>query len=115
MKKHSKKISFSIGWIIVMALLIQSFHAFHHLEEVFHKTTCHHFSTSKHQITHSHEFEKCFTCEFVFSSVVFDLIKNTAVKIEIGLFKNKQIFFTAIISIFNGSLYSLRGPPFFSS
>jgi len=114
MKRKNSIGSFLFGLTIFLALLIQSIHSFHHIEEAFSKQHCHHdYSESKQQITHSHEFDNCFTCEFAFS---------TSIKSEVFSFDFKKIqvsetytFFHSreITQFFCGSLFALRAPPTF--
>lgn len=113
MKRKYSIGSFLFGLTIFLALLIQSIHSFHHIEEVFSKEHCYHeYSQSKHQITHSHEFDNCFTCEFAFSTS--DIIKTSFLSFENNVFYNKSLFYSTseIILFFKGSSHSLRGPPF---
>jgi len=116
MKRKYSIGSFLFGLTIFLALLIQSIHSFHHIEEVFSKEHCHHeYSQSKHQITHSHEFDKCFSCEFAFSSSL-KLISKESYYLVIEVFK-KEIFnfYNKTPKHFSGSLFSLRGPPMYNT
>jgi hypothetical protein len=114
-RKHSIG-SFLFGLTIFLALLIQSVHSFHHIEEAFSKEHCHHdYSKSKHQITHSHEFDNCFTCEFAFSSSL--KITSNENYFKLIEFSKKEIFnfYNKTPNHFSGSLFSLRGPPMFNT
>ncbi len=116
MKRKYSIGSFLFGLTIFLALLIQSLHSFHHIEEVFSREHCHHdYSQSKHQITHSHEFDNCFSCEFAFSSSL-KITSNENYFILIELSK-KEIFnfYKKTPNHFSGSLFCLRGPPMFNT
>jgi hypothetical protein len=112
MGKNYRLRSFGLGLIVLAALLIQSAHSFHHLREDFSKEKCHHhYSENQTQLTHSHELEHCFACEFVFfkgtEHVSFSLnwlsISNDTQK--------PVLFLKEVPSFFKGSFFSLRGPP----
>ena len=84
MNKKARIFGFSIGLIVLVALLLQSFHAGHHLEELFAEKQCHHkYDKYKTEISHAHhDFDDCFVCEFTFSSVFstsFDSAPNKAI------------------------------------
>lgn len=112
MKKIRYISSFLFGLIVFFALLLQSVHSFCHLVEASSREKCHHnYSEKKAQITHSHDFENCFTCEFTFSTSIksedFCLSFNTN-----HFFSNSSFFrFKNVTSFFCGSLFSLRAPP----
>lgn len=104
--------SFSLGLIVLAALLIQSAHSLHHLVEDFSKEKCHHhYSENQTQITHSHEVDHCFVCEFVFfncaeqSASLWDCISIENPAKKTVLFQTETPYF------FKGSLLALRGPP----
>jgi hypothetical protein len=84
----------------------------HHSEQLAEKHCKHHYSKNKTEVTHGHHIaEKCFTCDFNFSSFttteffVFELNKNSLV-VYSPLF-----YFLKHSSFFAGSLFSLRAPP----
>ena len=112
MKRKYSIGSFLFGLIVFLAILLQSVHSFHHLDEAFATKECHHnYSESTSQITHSHHFDHCFACEFTFSSAVDTFHKATNSKIN---FVNSKVFFFVAsndISFFKGSSFLLRGPP----
>ncbi len=112
MKRNYSVLSFLCGCIVLTALLIQSIHSFHHLEEEFSKEKCHHdYSQSETQLTHSHDFEHCFVCEFA----SLNCIPTTLFSFEfaaLDTISKSEVWFSKEVSLsFNGSLYSLRGPP----
>ena len=102
-----------MGLMILFAIVFQSFHSFEHLIKEFSSKKCHHnYNHHKREITHGHDsLEKCFVCEFAFSSYHKPEKKgNTYVTIDI--FTKKS--FTYSIDVpkkFKGALFSLRGPP----
>ena len=114
MKKNNSIGSFVFGLMVFLAILIQSFHSFHHLEEAFAREHCHHdYSKNHSQITHNHSFDHCFTCEFAFSN---------SLKSETSSFNFKKPHFHSsytfsqsreITQFFCGSLFALRAPPTF--
>jgi hypothetical protein len=103
------------GLLVLFALLLQSVHSIHHLEEVFVEKKCHHdFSKNSSEITHSHNnLEHCFVCEFTFSNAVTASFfsfehKNPVVSNSYSFFHSKEI-----TQFFKGSLFALRAPPAF--
>jgi len=112
MKRNYSVLSFLCGCIVLTAMLIQSVHSFHHLEEEFSKAKCHHdYSQSETQLTHSHDFEHCFVCEFAH----LNCIQTTPFFFEFAtqdvFTKNEGWFSKEVYLTFNGALYSPRGPP----
>jgi hypothetical protein len=111
--KHALR-SFLFGLIVFFAILLQSAHSFHHLEEAFSTEECHHnYSENDSQITHSHEFENCFVCEFTFSNSVKKefttfYFKNVEISSLYSFAKSREI-----TSFFCGALFALRAPPSF--
>ncbi len=104
--------SFILGLVVFLAILIQSVHSIHHLEEAFQRKQCYHdYSGQKQQFTHTHDFESCFSCEFTFSSSVKLFSKsyyylNTEIsKEQVFSFYNENPY------CFSGSKTTLRGPP----
>lgn len=115
MKKRNVILSFSFGLLVVFALLLQSMHSIHHLEEAFVEEKCHHdYSKSNAEITHSHHhFDNCFVCEFTFSTAV----TTTFFSFE---YKNQEVatsysfsYSREITHYFKGSFFALRAPPTF--
>jgi hypothetical protein len=113
MNKKARIFGFSIGLIVLVALLLQSFHAGHHLEELFAEKQCHHkYDKYKTEISHAHhDFDDCFVCEFTFSGVFstsfFSFKLEKVEPKSIALFSD----YVGNIQFFSGSLFSLRGPP----
>ena len=99
--------------MLIGALLLQSIHAFHHLEQFVTAQHCNHkYAQNKTEINHAHNgLEHCFVCEFAFSSslqtenIIFSFQQN-------ALFhKASFLNLPKNISFFSGSSLSLRGPP----
>lgn len=113
MKKKFSIISLSFSLLIMGAIILQSLHAFHHLEQFVTAQHCNHqYAPNKAEISHAHKgFEHCFICEFAFSSSVqienvdFNLYNNSF------LYKSAYLSTSKCISFFSGSSFSLRGPP----
>lgn len=115
MKRKLQLLNFGMGLIVLFAILFQSVHSFEHLAKQLSEKQCHHkYHSHKTEINHSHHnFDKCFVCEFAFSSYI------SLSKKEIN-FSNKEIvtkysfeYSREIFSCFKGSLFSLRAPPVF--
>ncbi len=95
------------------AILLQSIHSFHHLEQFISEKHCHHkYAVNKTEISHSHhDFEHCFVCEFALSNYTsthffsFEF-KNVAVHTSYTFAYSKQI-----TQAFRGALFALRAPP----
>lgn len=113
MNRKSFITSFSFGLIVLVALLLQAFHAGHHLEDFFSEKHCHHkYDKFKTEISHAHhDFDDCFVCEFTFSSVI--PTSFFSFKLENVEPKSITLFSDYVVNIhfFSGSHYSLRGPP----
>jgi len=115
MKKRYTVISLFFGLLVVFALLLQSMHSIHHLEEALVEKKCHHKYAKKNtEITHNHHnLDHCFVCEFTFGTAVkttffsFDF-KKLVVPNSYTLFHSK-----GITQFFKGSLFALRAPPTF--
>lgn len=104
-----------MGLMILFAILFQSFHSFEHLAKQFSEKKCHHvYHEHKTELTHGHDgLEKCFVCEFAFSSYTTTPIKyfefrKTEVSTSYTFFYSKEI-----TQKFRGSLFALRAPPCF--
>jgi hypothetical protein len=104
-----------MGLMILFAIFFQSIHSFEHLVKQFSEKQCHHiYHNHKTEVTHGHDgLEKCFVCEFAFSSYTPTPLKSFE-------FRQKEVstaytFFYSkeITQKFRGSLFSLRGPPIF--
>ncbi|WP_366186290.1 hypothetical protein [Flavobacterium ovatum] len=115
MKKKQIVIAFSLGLTVLLSILLQSFHAqVHHYEEVA-QHYCHHENQGhKAQITHHHyKAESCTVCHFSFGSYITIAFPNYQFYFNYKLIPYFSVTAEKIIS-FSGSLYSLRGPPFYS-
>jgi len=114
MKKKYIIINVFLSMAVLFSILFQSVHAYgHHSEQIAAKHS-HQHSKNKTDINNDHSVsEKCFTCDFSFSSFtttdfyVFPFYKNNVVKTSISFFTPQSS------SFFKGSLFSLRGPPMF--
>ncbi len=104
-----------MGLMILFAIFFQSIHSFEHLTKQFSEKKCHHTHHShKTEVGHGHDgLEKCFVCEFAFSSYTPTPFKSFE-------FRQKEVptaytFFYSkeITQKFRGSLFLLRGPPNF--
>ncbi len=114
MKQRFPQISLSFAVMILVAIVLQSFHSYEHLSKFFAEKECHHKYDNKAEIGHAHhELDHCFACEFTFS---------TSIKSEIFAFKffNNSLptgytlsYSKEITNHFKGSLFALRAPPIF--
>lgn len=99
--------------MILAAILLQSFHSFHHLEQFVAEKHCNHkYAQNKTEIGHSHtDFDHCFVCEFTFSSSA--ALAALVMPKEYNLFYNKLSFLPTSenIPFYSGCSFSLRGPP----
>ncbi len=113
MNKKITIVSLSFSIMIMAAILLQSFHSFHHLETFISEQHCHHkYAQNKSEIGHSHhDFDHCFACEFTFSSSLE--LETVIFPLEFNLFYFKPSFLKTSESIlfYSGSSFSLRGPP----
>jgi hypothetical protein len=105
--------SFGLALIVLIAILIQSLHTFHHALEAFSKRKCHHrVSNFKTQLTHDHRIDHCFTCEFVLFTSHF-ATPFTIVFYHPKTYLTKTYLINSQIhTFFKGSLFALRAPPF---
>ncbi|WP_284653793.1 hypothetical protein [Flavobacterium terrisoli] len=104
-----------MGLMILFAIFFQSIHSFEHLVKQFSEKKCHHVSHGhKTEITHGHDgMEKCFVCEFAFSSytptpIISFGFQKTETPTSYSVFYSKEI-----TQKFRGSLFALRAPPTF--
>lgn len=99
--------------MVMGAILLQSFHTFHHLEEFVAEKHCHHkYNLNKTEISHAHDgFNHCFVCEFAIS---------TCTPVQFFTFDFRKIevptsytfcYSKEITQSFRGALFSLRAPP----
>lgn len=112
MKQKLPILNVALMLTVLFAILFQSLHSYEHLVEHHPKSEIDHRAENSekgfHQNTHDHE--KCFACEFVFSSFVgasfttysFDLAFEAVCY---------NFSYNETPSFFSGSLLSLRGPP----
>lgn len=115
MKKKIIITNVLLSMTVLFSILFQSIHAYEHHSEQFASKKCQHDdSKSKTELTQGHPiFEKCFTCDFSFSSFttndlyVFQCHKDSAVKAFSPFFSHQ------LSAFFVGSLFSLRAPPIF--
>lgn len=113
MNKKSVIVSLSFAITVLLALLLQSVHSYHHLEKFISEKHCkHHYAVNKTQVSHAHsELEHCFACEFTFSNSV----KNDFITFEIIQFQKSSLLlissYKVITPSFCGSLFALRAPP----
>lgn len=101
------------GLTILVAILLQSFHSYHHIQQSLSEKHCdHHYAKNKTEIGHSHhDADHCFVCEFTlntFSNLKFE----DYLLVTPSFFKKATSFYTfKSFSFFSGYVYSLRGPP----
>ena len=115
MKKKNVIVSLSFAIMLVLAMVLQSVHSFHHLEKFVTEKHCDHkYNANNAEISHAHsDLDACFVCEFALSTTVvkeflsFSFYKKQ-LPYQFNFFKPIEI-----IQTFGGSLFSLRGPPFF--
>lgn len=113
MKKKIIIINVLLSMAVLFSILFQSVHSYvHHSEQITVKISHQHHSKNKAEINNNHSVsEKCFTCDFSFSSFtttdfyVLSFHKNNAVTTFYSFLSPKHS------SFFIGSLFSLRGPP----
>ena len=115
MKKKYAVGSLFFGLLVLFAILLQSIHSIHHLEEALVEKKCFHDSEKNNaEITHSHNtLDNCFVCEFTFETA----IKTTFFSLEFKklVVSNPYTYFHSkeITQFFKGSLFALRAPPSF--
>ncbi len=104
-----------MGWIILFAIFFQSFHSCGHLVKQFSEKKCHHvYHNHKTEVTHGHNgLEKCFVCEFAFSS--YTTTPNNSFEFKKMEVSTSYTFFYSkeITKKYRGSLFALRAPPRF--
>lgn len=115
MKKKYALLSLFFGWAVLLAIVLQSAHAFNHIEQELTSKKCHHkYAKNQTEFTHTHHHnEHCFVCEFAFSSSLkSEFLAVHFKKIEIPV--SYSFFYSkAITQSFRGSLFALRAPPSF--
>ena len=115
MKKRNVVLSLFLGWIVVAALLLQSMHAIHHIDESFKEKKCQHIQAKNTaEITHSHaNLDHCFVCEFTFSTAVKSSFFSFEFKKPVVATFYSFFYSREITNYFKGSLFALRAPPSF--
>lgn len=115
MKRKLQLLNFVMGLTVLFAILFQSVHSFEHLAKQLSEKQCHHkYHSHKTEINHSHHnFDKCFVCEFAFSSYVSPNKVETNYENKAVVTKYSFVYSKEIFSSFKGSLFSLRAPPVF--
>jgi hypothetical protein len=115
MKKKFVIINALMGLVVLSAILFQSIHSLEHLAKQFSEKTCHHkYVNHKFELNHSHhDWEKCFACEFTFSSYFSTEIQTFAFNKTSISTKYSISYSKEITQFFKGSLFALRAPPSF--
>jgi hypothetical protein len=115
MKRKLRLTNALMGLMILFAICFQSFHSIEHLVKQFSEKKCLHvYHNHKTEVNHGHDgLEKCFVCEFAFSSYTSTTLKyfefkKAEVPTSYAFFYSKEI-----TQKFRGSLFSLRAPPSF--
>ena len=113
--KKNYIISLFFGLAVLLAIVLQSMHAFNHIEQELSAKECHHkYAKNKTEFTHAHHNnEHCFVCEFAFSSSLKSdffafYFKKIRIPVSYSFFYSKEI-----TQSFRGSLFALRAPPSF--
>lgn len=113
MKKKNVILSLSFAIMVLSAIVLQSVHSFHHLEQFLTEKHCdHHYNDNNPEIGHAHsDLDDCFVCEFAFSSVVetpaFSFnTQNFHTYFTVYFFCKQQSY-----STFSGCLFADRAPP----
>lgn len=115
MKKKFSLISLSFSVLVMGAILLQSFHSFHHLQNFLAEKHCHHkYATDKNEINHQHDdFDHCFVCEFALgTSTPIHFFSSDFRKIEVTTLYSFS-YTKEITQSFRGALFALRAPPSF--
>ena len=112
MKKKFVIINALMSIVILFAILFQSVHSYEHLVKQITEKKCLHKYVSNKEITHQHKhLDKCFVCEFSFSSYIYSNIQSFSFSNDLYIFKNDSYFLKESTPYFSGISYSLRGPP----
>jgi hypothetical protein len=112
MKKHFIILNSIMSVIILFSILFQSLHNVEHLIKKITETKCEHQYRSDKEITHPHNnIDKCFVCEFAFSSCIGSHLESFTLFNSSKIFKKDSTFLKQSICYFIGISYSLRGPP----
>jgi hypothetical protein len=113
MKNKISILSLSFAVLVMTALLLQSFHSFHHLEQFVKEKHCHHqYAQNKTEIGHQHhDFDHCFTCEFALSHYAPTLFSSFDFKKAEVPTSYTFCYSKEITQSFRGALFALRAPP----
>ncbi len=112
MKNKFVIINALISVVILFSILFQSAHSYEHLIKQLSEKKCLHEHRYNFEVTHEHQdFDKCFVCEFVFSSNVLQNLNSFSFSNDAEIFKKESYFLTEFVPYFTGISYSLRGPP----
>ena len=115
MKGRLRYVNAAMGLMILLAIFFQSIHSMEHLVKQFSEKKCHHiYHDHKTELTHGHDgLEKCFVCEFAFSSYTPNAIKSFEFLQKEVVTSYTFSYSKAITQGFRGSLFALRAPPQF--
>ncbi len=113
MIKKNSLVSFAFGLAVLFAIVLQSTHSFIHLEkELTQKQCLHHYAKNQNQFTHAHHnLDRCFVCEFAFSTSLKSDIFSFSFKKELIPVSYSYFYSKEITQSFRGSLFALRAPP----
>lgn len=112
MKQNKLIVTASLIATILLAIVLQSFHTYEHLQKQLSQKECHHkYNVTNKEITHQHKnLDHCSVCDFAIGS--YDFPKEFG--FELYSEYTQIPYFISIeetILSFSGSLYSHRGPP----
>ncbi len=112
MKKKFVILNAFMSVVILFAILFQSLHSYEHLAKELTLKKCVHKHVSEKQITHQHNtFDKCFVCEFAFSTYIPSSVQSLTFINDCDSYQNDSNFLIESNDYFSGISYSLRGPP----
>jgi len=114
MKNKFASINVLLMIAVLFSMLFQSLDSFVHYKAQLSEKECHHkYNTTNTEITHQHHsFEHCFVCKFSLGS----FLSPNKLNFQRELILAKIPYFFAknqTTNRFSGSVYCLRGPPFF--
>ena len=113
MKRKLLFLNLFFGCALLFSIAFHSIHGIEHLVAHFSETKCIHIiDHSKTDLNHSHDQEKCFTCEFVFSFYQTPNNYVALAAIEPSFFATATtVYDVTSFSSFAGWYFSRRGPP----
>jgi hypothetical protein len=113
MKRKLLFLNLFFGCALLFSIAFHSIHGIEHLVAHFSETKCIHIiDHSKTDLNHSHEQEKCFACEFVFSFYQKPLNDVKLKAFETSCFAPITSTYTiSSLSSYAGWYFSRRGPP----